>query len=162
MDVRANARVASFPRGEHPERRIERQPLGVVGVLVAGQATVDRLTKQIRRRELRVASGARIAEVSLDQHAQTEALVQLARQQQPGVGGHRRSEGNINALRALAPLPRAPVSRPSRPQPRTPQPRWSRRHSDLSRGIVNIRLAWRGHQVRGRRLRDVMAAASVT
>jgi arylsulfatase len=27
---------------------------------------------------------------------------------------------NINALRALAPLPRAPVPRPSRPQPRTP------------------------------------------
>ena len=29
---------------------------------------------------------------------------------------------NINALRALAPLPRAPVPRPSRPQPRTPPP----------------------------------------
>ena len=39
------------------------------------------------------------------------------------------SEGNINALRALAPLARAPVPRPSRPPPRTPQPRWSRRHS---------------------------------
>ena len=42
-------------------------------------------------------------------------------------------EGNINALRALAPLPRAPVPRPSRPQPRTPPPRWSRRHSDRQR-----------------------------
>jgi len=40
---------------------------------------------------------------------------------------------DINALRALAPLPRAPVPRPSRPQPRTPHPRWSRRHS---RGIL--------------------------
>ena len=39
---------------------------------------------------------------------------------------------DINALRALAPLPRAPVPRPSRPQPRTPQPRWSRRHSDAA------------------------------
>ena len=29
---------------------------------------------------------------------------------------------DINALRALAPLPRAPVPRPSRPQPRTPPP----------------------------------------
>ena len=37
---------------------------------------------------------------------------------------------DINAFRALAPLPRAPVPRPSRPQPRTPHPRWSRRHSD--------------------------------
>ena len=36
---------------------------------------------------------------------------------------------DINALRALAPLPRAPVPRPSRPPPRTPSPRWSRRHS---------------------------------
>ena len=42
---------------------------------------------------------------------------------------HFESEGNINALRALAPLPRAPVPRPSRPQPRTPQPRGSRRPS---------------------------------
>src|SRR5712691_5507424 len=32
---------------------------------------------------------------------------------------------DINALRALAPLPRAHVPRPSRPQPRTPPPRWS-------------------------------------
>jgi hypothetical protein len=39
------------------------------------------------------------------------------------------SEGNINALRALAPPPLRPVPRPSRPQPRTPPPRWSRRHS---------------------------------
>jgi len=37
---------------------------------------------------------------------------------------------DIDALRALAPLPRAPVPEPSRPQPRTPQPRWSRGHSE--------------------------------
>jgi hypothetical protein len=36
---------------------------------------------------------------------------------------------DINALRALAPLPCALAPRPSRPQPRTRQPRWSRRHS---------------------------------
>ena len=30
-----------------------------------------------------------IAEVSADQHAQAEVLVQLAGQQQPGVGAHR-------------------------------------------------------------------------
>ena len=33
--------------------------------------------------------GAGIGEVSLDERAQTEALVQLARQQEPGIGGHR-------------------------------------------------------------------------
>ena len=38
---------------------------------------------------------------------------------------------DINARRALAPLPRAAVPRPSRPQPRTPHPRWGRRHSCL-------------------------------
>src|SRR5262245_41570430 len=47
-------------------------------------------------------------------------------------------EGNINALRALAPLPRAPVPRPSRPQPRTPQPRWSRRHSVYEAGVARF------------------------
>jgi hypothetical protein len=41
---------------------------------------------------------------------------------------------DINALRALAPLPRASVPRPSRPQPRTLQPRWSRRHSGNATG----------------------------
>jgi hypothetical protein len=44
-------------------------------------------------------------------------------------GAPARSEGNINALRALAPPPLRPVPKPSRPQPRTPTPRWSRRHS---------------------------------
>jgi len=43
--------------------------------------------------------------------------------------GRGRRVVDINALRALAPLPRAPVPRPSRPQPRTPPPRGSRRHS---------------------------------
>ena len=49
-----------------------------------------------------------------------------------------RVEVDINALRVLAPLPRAPVSRSSRPQPRTPQPRWSRRHSSMSE-VVRLR-----------------------
>ena len=44
---------------------------------------------------------------------------------------------DINALSALAPIPRAPVPRPSRPQPRTPQPRWSRRHSQIGRMPVD-------------------------
>ena len=33
--------------------------------------------------------GPRIAKVSLDQRAQAEAFVQLAREQEPCVGGHR-------------------------------------------------------------------------
>src|SRR6266446_4941472 len=38
-----------------------------------------------------VVSGARIAQMALDQRAQAEALVQLAREQQPSIGGHRGS-----------------------------------------------------------------------
>jgi len=41
------------------------------------------LPEQVQQRELTVAS----AEVSFDQRAQAKALVQLAGQQQPGVGG---------------------------------------------------------------------------
>jgi hypothetical protein len=43
----------------------------------------------VHPRKLRVASGAGIGEVSLDQRAQAKALVQLAGQQQPGVGRDR-------------------------------------------------------------------------
>src|SRR5215813_3387166 len=52
--------------------------------------------------ELVVASGARISEMSLDQRAQAEALVQLAGQQQPGVGGHRRAM-KLDAKLAIEP-----------------------------------------------------------
>src|SRR5207249_8258352 len=38
--------------------------------------------------ELAVGSGARIAQMALDQRAQAEALVQLAREQEPSIGGH--------------------------------------------------------------------------
>ena len=55
------------------------------------QAAIDGLSEQARQRELAVTSRAGIGEVSLDQGAQAEPLVQLARQQQPGVGGHRRA-----------------------------------------------------------------------
>jgi hypothetical protein len=84
-----NARPPPLTRGQHPKGGILGQPLRVVGILVAGQAAIDRLAKEIRQGELVVVSGARISEVSFDQRAQAEALIQLAGQQQPGVGGHR-------------------------------------------------------------------------
>jgi hypothetical protein len=40
---------------------------------------------------------------------------------------------DINGLRALAPLPCTPVTRPSRPQPRTPPPRWSPQAQEATR-----------------------------
>jgi hypothetical protein len=60
-----DARVPPLPRGQHPKRRVLGEPLRVVRILLSGQAAVDRLAKQISQWELRVASGARIAEVSL-------------------------------------------------------------------------------------------------
>ena len=84
-----DARLPSLTGGQHPKRRVLGQSLRVVGVLVAGQAAIDGLANEIRQGELAVASGTRIGEVSLDQGAQAESLVQLAQQQQSGVGGHR-------------------------------------------------------------------------
>jgi len=78
-----NARVSPVPRRQHPERRVFGEPLRVVRVLVPGQAAIDRLAKQVGQRELRVAPGAGIAEMALDQRTQAEALIQLAREEQP-------------------------------------------------------------------------------
>jgi len=75
--------------GQHPKRWILGQPLGVVGVLVARQAAVDRLTEKVPQRELAIVSGARIAEVMLDQRVKSKLIVQLAREQQPRIRGHR-------------------------------------------------------------------------
>ena len=86
-----DAGLSSLTRGQHPKRRIHGQPLRVVGVLVARQATVDGLAKEIRKRELPIASAARVGEVSLDERAEAEVLVQLTRQQQSSVGGDRRA-----------------------------------------------------------------------
>ena len=86
-----DARLPALRRGQHPKRRVLGQPLGAVGVLVPRQAAIERLANEIRQGELGVAAGAGIAEVSFDQHAQAEVLVQLAGQQEPGVRGHRRA-----------------------------------------------------------------------
>src|SRR5437016_5606558 len=77
-----HAHLAPLARSQHPKRRVLGQALGVVRILVPGQAAIDRLAEEVRQRELSIVSGARIAEVSLDQPTQAEALVQLAREKQ--------------------------------------------------------------------------------
>src|SRR6266852_4165699 len=47
--------------------------------------------KRSGRGNLRLDPGARIAQMVLDQRAQAESLVQLAREHQPSIGGHRGS-----------------------------------------------------------------------
>src|SRR5882724_11460672 len=86
-----DAGLSSLTRGQHPKRRIHGQPLRVVGVLVARQPTVDGLAKEIRKRELPIASAARVGEVSLDERAEADVLVQLTRQQLSSIGGDRRA-----------------------------------------------------------------------
>jgi hypothetical protein len=75
-----DADLPPFTRGQHPKRRVLGQPFRIIGVLVTGQAAIDGLAKEVRQGELRVVSRARISEVSFNQRAQAEALVQLARQ----------------------------------------------------------------------------------
>jgi|SRR5215831_10711303 len=87
-----DARVSPFPRSQHPTRGVLSQSFRVVRVLVPGEPAVDRLAQQVSQRELGVASGAGIGEVSLDQRAQAKVLIQLARQQQPGI---RRDRGTM-------------------------------------------------------------------
>src|SRR6267143_1004799 len=52
---------------------------------------VEGLAEEIWQRELAVVPGPRISEVLLDQRVPAEAFVQLAREQEPSVGGHRGS-----------------------------------------------------------------------
>jgi hypothetical protein len=73
-------------RGQHPKGRVFGQPLGIVDVLVVAR----RLSMDWRKRSgsgnCRLRPVARISEV--DQCAQPQALVQLAREQEAGIGGH--------------------------------------------------------------------------
>jgi len=67
------------------------QALGVMDVLVAGQATVDRLAQQIGQGKRGVLAAARVAQMLFDELSQAEPFVQLAHQNQAAVGGDPRS-----------------------------------------------------------------------
>src|SRR5262245_41864867 len=83
-----DARVAALPGCQHPKRRILGESLRVVGVLIARETAINRLTKQVGQRELKVASGTGVVEVPLDQCAQAEAFVEFARKQEARIGGN--------------------------------------------------------------------------
>ena len=48
------AAISSLLRTDQPERRILREPFGVVDILIAGDAAVDRLAEKIGERKLGV------------------------------------------------------------------------------------------------------------
>ena len=84
---RRGERDSSCPaaRGrQHPKRWVLGQSLGVVGIRVAWQVAVDGLSEEVRQWEPAGAPSGGIAEMSVDQGAQAEALIQFAREQQPG------------------------------------------------------------------------------
>src|SRR5207245_9637962 len=90
-------RSASVPnplRTDQAERRVGCQSFGVVEVLVARQAAVDRLPQQIGQRELLVQALSRVAQLFLDELLQTQLLIQLANQNQATIGSHSRSLEN--------------------------------------------------------------------
>ena len=84
-----DARFPPLAGSQHPKRWVLGQRFGVVSILVARQAAVNRLAEEVWQRKLPILSGPRIREVSLDQGAQAETLVQLTREEQPGIGGDR-------------------------------------------------------------------------
>jgi hypothetical protein len=93
-----DARLPPLAGRQHPKGGVLGQPLSIVGVLVPREAAVDRLAKQIGQSELEVAPRTGIGEVSLDQGAQAEPLVQRGataaqRRRSPSRHGTRRGVG---------------------------------------------------------------------
>jgi hypothetical protein len=74
-----------------PEGGILAQPLGVMDLLVTGQATVDRLPKQIGQRKLGVLAAPGVAQRLFDELSPAEPFVPLARQNQAPVGADPRT-----------------------------------------------------------------------
>ena len=79
--------IPDFLRPDQPEGRILREPLGVIHILVARHAAVDRLTEQVGQRDLSVLAAPRVAQVLGDEFAQTQPLIQLAHQNQATIRG---------------------------------------------------------------------------
>ena len=85
------ATIPSLLRTDQPERRILREPLGVVDILIARDAAVDGLAEQIGERKLGVLPAPRITQVLGDQFAEAQPFIQLAHQNEAPVGGDARS-----------------------------------------------------------------------
>ena len=83
--------IPDLLRADQAKRRVSRHSDGVVDVLVARQAAVDRLPQQISERELLVCALPGVAEMLVNQFSETEPFVQFANQNQTTVGSDVRS-----------------------------------------------------------------------
>ena len=83
--------IPDLLRSDQPKRRVSRHSDGVVDVLVACQAAVNRLPQQISKRELLVCALPGVAEMLVNQFSETEPFVQFANQNQATVGSDVRS-----------------------------------------------------------------------
>ena len=87
-------RPAAFPvlfRAEQAKGRIGGDSHGIVEILVACEAAVDRLPHQIDERKLLVCALSRIRQMLVDQLAQSEPLVQFPKENQATIRGDARS-----------------------------------------------------------------------
>src|ERR1017187_2801038 len=73
---------------DQPERRILRQPLRIVHILVSCQATVDGLSQQIRERQLRVFAAPVVHDILRNERTQSQTFIQLTDQQQTTIGSN--------------------------------------------------------------------------
>jgi hypothetical protein len=64
-----------------------REPLGIVHILIARHAAVDRLAHQVRQGKLGVLPTPRVAQVLGNQITETQTFIQFADHNQASVGG---------------------------------------------------------------------------
>ena len=80
------------PATDHvPHGRINREPLGVVGVLVTGETAEDRLPKLGRQGVLTVVAGALILQQTVSHRRQPQGVVEVAIGHQSSVAGNPRT-----------------------------------------------------------------------
>ena len=77
-------------RSDETKRRVCRHAHRVVEVFVAREPAVDRLSQQIRQAELGIQPLSGVAEVLRDECRQPQAFIQLAYQNETGIGGDAR------------------------------------------------------------------------
>jgi hypothetical protein len=72
---------------DQPERRILREPLGIVHIFVFRQPAVNRLPDQVGQSELCVLAPG-VSQVRRDEVAESQTFIQLPHQDQATVGGN--------------------------------------------------------------------------